>query len=518
MKTPSSPPDRPDAAAGESVTIHGPVIGEPVTLFGQLSGGSQVDHETGDRAWLQAILDFEGALAVALAAGGLVPDEAAVEIAARCDADEFDAADLGLRAVAAGDPVVPLVRDLTALVPADARPYVHHGATSQDALDTAASLISYRALTAIVDDLTGAADACARLAAEHRDTVMAGRTLLQQALPTTFGLKCAGWLVALDGAIAGLVRIRDERLAVQYGGAAGTLAALGTAGPRVASLLAAELGLAEPEVPWHTDRTRVAELAGALGVAAGVLGKIAQDVTLLAQTEVSEVSEGAHRQTPVRSVLITAAASRVPGLVGTLLGGMAQEHERAAGAWHAEWETLTTLLRLVGGAAVRARELLTGLRVHPDRMRHNLDATGGLLLAERATALLTPSLGSTAAHDAVRRASEESLATGRPLAEILGQPLDPGSYVGAAAEFVDRALAAHRGDCRHNVWTPTCSSVVEFANSTPPDPRNGPPTRGGSPRPRARPGRAGRSGRAVAGHPGTAVPACPGPAAGSGSA
>jgi 3-carboxy-cis,cis-muconate cycloisomerase len=447
VRQPSSPSDWPGATAGEPVPIHGPVIGEPVTLFGQLSGGSQVDYETGDRAWLQAILDFEGALAVALAAGGLIPDEAAVEIAARCNTDEFDAADLGQRAVAAGDPVVPLVRDLTALVPADARPYVHHGATSQDALDTAASLISYRAVTAVVGDLTAAADACAQLAAEHRDTVMAGRTLLRQALPTTFGLKCAGWLVAIDSAIAGLVRIRNERLAVQYGGAAGTLAALGTAGPRVASLLAAELGLAEPEVPWHTDRSRVAELAGAVGVAAGVLGKIAQDVTLLAQTEVGEVSEAKpHEQTPLRSVLITAATTRVPGLVGTLLGGMAQEHERAAGAWHAEWETLTTLLRLLGGAAARARDLLSGLRVHPDRMRHNLDATGGLLLAERAAALLAPALGRTAAQDAVRRASEEAVATGRPLAEILGQPLDPGSYVGAAAEFVDRALAAHRGD------------------------------------------------------------------------
>src|SRR5439155_3641219 len=224
-------------------------------------------------------------------------------------------------------------------------------------------------------------DPCAALADAHRDPVMAGRTLGQQAVPTTFGLKAAGWLVAVDAAAAALARVE---LAVQYGGAVGTLAATGPAGAAVVGLLAEELGLAEPVLAWHTDRTRVAGLAGALGVAAGVLGKVALDVVLLAQTEVGEVAEAEgggssampHKRNPARAVLVRAAAARVPGLVATVLAAMAQEHERAAGAWQAEWVPVRDLLRLTGGAAHHAHAMLAGLRVDAAAMRRNLDRAG----------------------------------------------------------------------------------------------------------------------------------------------
>src|SRR5215207_3492140 len=266
-------------------------------LFGRLSGGSGADLELSDRAVLRAMLDAERALATAGARVGVVPEGAAAAIAVVCQAGRFDPAELGRRAVAAGNPVVPLVGDLTQAVAAEAGAaaarWVHHGATSQDILDTAISLVAAPALGPILDDLDGAAAGCARLAEAHRDTVMAARTLGQQALPTTFGLKAAGWLAALDETAAGLDRVRTERLAAQLGGAAGTLASLGPEGIEVAAGYAGELGLAEPALPWHTNRARVAELAGALGAAAGALGKVALDVTLLAQTEVGEVSEGA---------------------------------------------------------------------------------------------------------------------------------------------------------------------------------------------------------------------------------
>jgi 3-carboxy-cis,cis-muconate cycloisomerase len=442
-------------------------------LLGPLLGGSRADPALTDRAFLQAMLEAERALATAASRAGIVPEEAAHAIAAACQADRFDPAGLGRRAGAAGNPVVPLVADLTEIVTAEAGPaaarWVHHGATSQDIMDTACSLVAVRALGPILDDLEVAAEACAGLADRHRATVMAARTLGQQALPISFGLKAAGWLVALDEAAAGLARVRRERLAAQLGGAAGTLAAFGSQGVAVARNYAGELGLAEPVLAWHTNRTRVGELAAALGVAAGALSKLALDVTLLAQTELGEVTEAAgdgrgrsstlpHKRNPITAVLVTAATRRVPGLVATLLGSMAQEQERATGAWHAEWEPQAELLRLVGGAAARTRELLQGLQVHPERMRANLEATGGLLMTEHIATTLAGPLGRTPAQDLVRRLARQAGGTGRPLRAVLaadpqvrehlGQGdldrlLDPEGYLGSAAGLVDRALAAH---------------------------------------------------------------------------
>ncbi|HEX6920691.1 MAG TPA: 3-carboxy-cis,cis-muconate cycloisomerase [Actinomycetes bacterium] len=436
-------------------------------LLSGLFGGVDVDAELTDPALLQAMLDVERALAEACADVGLVPREAAAAIGAVCTADRFDVPGLGRAAEGAGNPVVPLVHALTELVPPEARPWVHHGATSQDVLDSALVLVAVRATQPLLRDLDVCADRCAGLAAHHRGTVMVARTLGQQASPTTFGLKAAGWLVGLIGAGDRLARVRGG-LPVQLGGAAGTLAAHGDAGVAVSARLAERLDLARPLLPWHTDRSPVLDLAAALGATLSATGKIALDVGLLAQTEVGEVSEGdggvdgrggsssmPHKRNPVDSVLVTALARRAPGLVGTLYATSVQEHERAAGGWHAEWEPLLELLRLAGAAAARTRKMLEGLQVHPDRMRANLDATGGLVMAESVAARLAPHLGRSEAHDVVARAAAEhqgfrdALLASPEVREHLGaegldEALDPGSWLGAAVDLVDRALQAHR--------------------------------------------------------------------------
>jgi 3-carboxy-cis,cis-muconate cycloisomerase len=428
---------------------------------------------TGDEAWLQAMLDTEAALARAVERAGLAPAGAGAAVTAAARAGGFDPAELGRQAAASGNPVPALVLALTAAVPGSAAPAVHQGATSQDIIDTAAMLMARRALDGAGTDLAAAADAAAALAAAHQDTIMIGRTLLQQAVPVTFGLAAAGWMSAIDEAADGLRRVRG-RLAVQLGGAAGTLASLGDQGPAVRALLADELGLACPVLPWHTDRLRITELAAALAGACGVLGKIARDVTLLAQSEVAEVREGTsgaggssampHKRNPVAAVVILGCAKQAPGLLATLAAAAEQEHQRAAGAWHAEWQPLADLLRLTGSAAAWAAELLTGLQVDAGRMRANLDAAGGLPLAESVAAALAPGLGRLPAHDLVAEASAAATRAGRGLAEVLGSPdlaarieasgvtreqidaaLDPAAYLGAAAVFTGDALAAHRG-------------------------------------------------------------------------
>jgi 3-carboxy-cis,cis-muconate cycloisomerase len=438
------------------------------SLLGGVFGRGPVAAEVGDRAFLQAMLDVEAALARASAKAGLVPVEAAEAIAAACQAGRFDPAELGELAAAAGNPVVPLVRQLADRLPPAVAGHVHQGATSQDVLDTAAALVARRALAPLLDDLAGSADACAALADAHRHTLMAGRTLLQQAVPVTFGLKAAGWLVGLDESRRRLAQV-DRGLAVQLGGAAGTLAAFGGRGLVVLANLAAGLDLAEPTVPWHAVRVRPAALASSLGACAGVLAKLARDVALLAQTEVAEVREGGgpgrglssampHKRNPVAAVAVAACTARVPGLVATVLGAMAQEHERAAGGWHAEWEPQRDLLRLVGSAAAWSRELLERLEVDRARMRTNLDATGGLVMAEAAVAALAGPLGRGRARELVDDAARRAAATGRPLRDTLledpevadrlgpagvAQALDPARYLGSTQALIDRALAAH---------------------------------------------------------------------------
>ncbi|MGK5734156.1 lyase family protein [Streptomyces sp. URMC 124] len=451
-------------------------------MLSPVRAGTPAEEATTDTAWLQAMLDAEAALARAQAGLGTVP-AAAAEAVTRCArAERLDARALALAARETANPVVGLVQALTRLVAADtpdAAAYVHRGSTSQDILDTGAMLVAARTLRTVRADLARTAGALALLAARHRDTLMAGRTLTLHAVPTTFGLKAAGWRRLVLDAEERLGRVH-EGLPVSLGGAAGTLAgyleharlggAEGTGdggyAERLVDAFAAETGLARPVLPWHALRTPVADLAAALGFTAGALGKIAADVQSLARTEVGEVAEPGpagrggssampHKRNPVLATLIRSAALQVPALAGALTQCLAAEDERSAGAWHAEWQLLRECLRLTGGAARTAAELAEGLDVRADRMRANLRLTGAQVVSERLAAVLAPRIGRAEAKRLLTQASAESAASGRELRAILAEnPLldghftaaelkalcDPADYTGAAGPLVDRAL------------------------------------------------------------------------------
>ena len=419
-------------------------------------------------SFARRMLAFEAALARAEARAGVIPEAAAAAIEAACRVELFDLAALYREAAVAGTPAIPLVRMLTALVEGDAGRYVHWGATSQDAIDTALVLQLREGLDLLTAQLLELGAACATLAARHRRTPMAGRTLLQQALPITFGLKAARWLALVTRQARRLRELRGRVLVVQLGGAAGTLASLGERGIAVTEYLAEEFGLAVPELPWHAERDRVAEVAAALGVVAGALAKIAGDVALLAQTEVGEVSEAAapgkggssalpQKRNPVDATVALASARLAIGVVPVILGAMAQEHERAAGGWQAEWAALPDLFRYTASALARVHAAVGGLAVDPERMHANLELGGGLIMAESLTMALAPRVGRPEAYDVVRAACERAAAAGVTLREValgderiraalspdaIDRTLDPAGYLGSADAFVDRALAA----------------------------------------------------------------------------
>ncbi|MCZ2828859.1 lyase family protein [Modestobacter sp. VKM Ac-2986] len=412
--------------------------------------------------WLVALLEVEGALARAAARVGLVAATAADEVSRVCaDPARLDLAAVHAHAGDAGNPVPPLVRALRDAAGPYAAGAVHVGATSQDVVDTAAVLLARRGLQLIATDLGTAADACARLATEHRDDVLMGRTLMQQALPITAGFKAATWLAGLDGVRTRIAAV-VAGLPVQYGGAVGTLAASSGSGVDLRRELAVELGLATTAVPWSTVRLPIADVAGVLGAAAGVVATIALDVVLLAQTEVGEVAEVAegrggssampHKANPVAAISARACARRAPGLVATLYAAMEQEHERGAGTWHAEWPTLTDLLATVGSAASWLAECLSSLRLDTDRMAATVAAAGDPQLAGALAEALTPALGAGAAHDAAAAAVREAATTGRPFPDLVlartdvdGAALvaDGAPDVGEAGAQTDAALAAH---------------------------------------------------------------------------
>ena len=397
-----------------------------------------------DRAWLQAMLESERALAAAEAQAGVISADAAEAIASACDADRFDVDELAAQGRRAANPVEPLVRAL-ADAAGDAGRFVHWGATSQDVLDTAAMLVARDTVALIRERLDRAADASAALADTHRATPMVGRTLLQHAVPTTFGAKSATWLT-------GLLDARDDLTALEFpaqlGGAAGTLAPLGDAGPEVVRLYAEELGLSVRPV-WHTVRTPVARIGAALDLTAGVAAKIALDVVLLSQTEVGEARESAggssstmpHKRNPKDSTLAIACARVAHGHASTLTGGLAQEHERAAGAWHAEWPSLTGALTYAGGAVAGVSRALEGLEVDTGAMRRNLELTHGAVYAERVTFLLAERMGRREAHDVVARASSREELERQ--VELPDDAFDAEAAVATAGFVVDHALERH---------------------------------------------------------------------------
>ncbi|MDA8296129.1 MAG: lyase family protein [Actinomycetota bacterium] len=436
-------------------------------LFSAIFTSDALDEATGDAAWLAALVAFEVELAGAEADLGVIPADSAAAIAAAAQRLRLDAPTLARAARQGGNVVIPLVAALRAEVGGPHGDAVHFGATSQDALDSAAMLVSARAGALVRQDLERAATAAASWCERGAGVVLAGRTLLRQALPVTFSLKAAGWLTGLLEARRGLLAVLETRLALQFGGAAGTLAALGDTGVAVGAALAARLGLFEALIPWHSERSRLGELAGALSVCAGVAGKVALDVALLSQSEVAEVHERAgtgrggsstlpHKQNPIGAVLVNAAMRQTQGAASVLLSAMAQEHERAAGAWHAEWQALVALWRGAGGAVANLAELLEALELDEAAMARNLQASHGVLSAEHVVFDLAPELGRARARELVRDATRRALSEQRGLAELLGQIPEitrlrsaeqlaslcaPSSYLGASETFAARALA-----------------------------------------------------------------------------
>ena len=428
-----------------------------------------------DRIRIQRMLDFEAALASAQAKVGIIPGLAAQAIAKKCDAALFDFDGLGRDAAQAGNLAIPLVKQLSELVArdsAEAAKFVHWGATSQDAIDTGSVLQLREALSLIEQHLGDLANGLVIQIKRHRNTLMVGRTWLQHALPITFGLKAAGWLAAITRDRQRLGEIQPRVLELQFGGAAGTLASLGSQGIAVAVELAQGLGLEPSAAPWHSQRDRVAEVATTLGLLVGTLGKIARDVSLCMQTDVAELAEPTapghggsstmpHKRNPVGCATALSAAVRVPGLVSTVLAAMPQEHERGLGGWQVEWNTLPEIAMLAAGALDRMTEVIAGLEVDSQRMRANLDRSNGLIMAEAVAMALGRSIGKLEAHRVVEQACLRAVRESRHLHDVLFEDpviqarltvaeleklMDPAHYLGATQEFIDRVLFAAGAD------------------------------------------------------------------------
>jgi 3-carboxy-cis,cis-muconate cycloisomerase len=442
-----------------------------VNLLDGLFRSDEVEKWLSDRTCLQAMLSFESALAKAEAQAGVIPKSVVQPIAQQCKAPLFDLDALSRAAKSAGNIAIPVVKALTALVAknnAEAAGYVHWGATSQDVIDTGLILQLCGALTCITADVDKLSHGLAELATEHRSTVMVGRTWMQHALPTTFGAKVAGWLDAIDRHRERLRETQARCLVLQFGGAVGTLAALNEKSDEVAKHLAQELKLPIAEIPWHSHRDRVAEIATTLGLLVGTLGKIATDISLLSQTEVAEIFEPVekgrggsstmpHKRNPVACAAVLAASTRAPGLVSTMLAAMPQEHERGLGGWHAEWETLPAIVSLAGGAARTMAALVPRLDVDAERMLHNLEATRGLIFAEVVSMALAQKIGKAKAHEVMEAACNVSRKDGKHLRDVVRDDasigkhfsaveidgfFDARQYLGMAEEFVDRVVAA----------------------------------------------------------------------------
>jgi 3-carboxy-cis,cis-muconate cycloisomerase len=432
-----------------------------------------LDDIFSDRICAQRMLDFEAGLARAEAHVGVIPSAAAVVIGKKCRADLVDFSSLSQSAASSGNLAIPLVKQLTSLVARESPEGAHHvhwGATSQDVIDTGLVLQLREALGLIGAELERLSDLTAELVSKYRSTPIVARTWMQHALPTTFGFKAACWLDALNRHRVHLSTLRRQNLVLQFGGAVGTLAALNGRGLDVAQALAKELQLPLPEIPWHSHRDRIVEVASALGILTGTLAKIARDISLHAQTELAELSEPAaagrggsstmpHKRNPVTSAVILSTATRVPALVSTMLSAMVQEDERGLGGWHAEWETLPEIVRLSGGALHHLTEILPGLEINSHKMRDNLDLTKGLIFAEAVSMALAEKIGLPQAHQLLDAASNHARSAGMHLRDVLPQDpqvtkhldtadldrlFDPQQYLGVANLFIDRVLSQYQ--------------------------------------------------------------------------
>jgi 3-carboxy-cis,cis-muconate cycloisomerase len=432
-----------------------------------------LDEIFSDRARVQRMLDFEATLARGEAHTGVIPPAAAVAIEKKCRAEYINFQQLAHAASRAGNLAIPLVKQLTALVAENDKQsarFVHWGATSQDVIDTGFILQLRDALDLISVDLDRLSRTSAKITAQFRATPLAGRTWMQQALPTTFGFKTAGWLDALTRHRDRFSELRRRIQVLQFGGAVGTLAALDGKGLDVARAVAGELHLELPDIPWHSHRDRIAEVATTMGLLSGTLGKIARDISLHSQTEVAELSEPTgegrggsstmpHKRNPVTSAVVLSAAIRVPALVSTILSAMVQEDERGLGGWHSEWESLPEIIMLAGGALHHLAETLPGLAIHSEKMRENLDLTKGLIFAEVVTMALGSKIGRLQAHELVEAACRRATAAQKDLQAILAQDpaiarhlssadldrlFDPQRYLGVSNLLIERVLISHQ--------------------------------------------------------------------------
>jgi 3-carboxy-cis,cis-muconate cycloisomerase len=449
----------------------------PVRLIESLATTAPLADVFSDDSVLRAMLAFEAALARVEGKLGVIPRAAASTISSVAGTAELDAGDIASEARQSGTPAIPFVRAFTESVreqSAVAAGFVHWGATSQDVCDTALVLLLQKAQTILERDLRRLEKALQHLSQKHRTTVMLGRTWLQAAPPVTFGLKAAGWCGAVHRSHQRLNAAFPDSLFLQFGGASGTLAALGKDGLKIAKTLAAELDLRFPNAPWHTQRDRLASLMCACGTLTGSLGKMAQDILLLSQNEIAEVAEPAssgrggsstmpHKHNPVGSALALAAAHRVPGLVSSFLSAMVQEHERAAGGWQAEWSIVSAVVQSTGLAIVCMAEVAEGLTVDQERMRANIEATNGIIFAERASMLAGKNIGRDRAHKLLEQASSKSVATRRRLSHVLAEIPEanqhltaaelrdlenPEHHLGAAEDFRKALLASSRSSNR----------------------------------------------------------------------
>ncbi|PTW61716.1 3-carboxy-cis,cis-muconate cycloisomerase [Breoghania corrubedonensis] len=439
-------------------------------LLGGLFATAPMRAIWNDAARLQAMLDFEAALARVQSRLGVVPHAVGEAVARAARAHLYDPAEIGAKVPLGGNVAIPLVKALTERVKGEAAGFVHWGATSQDVIDTGLMLQAREGLRLLRADLVRLGNACAMLADAHRATPMAGRTFLQQGLPTVFGLKAASWLESVQRLVSRIDGVMEHSLALQFGGAVGTLASLGPHGAQVRDELAVELKLHAPAVPWFTTRERIAEIGEAVGAVAGIMMKVAGDIVLMMQTEVGEVFEPAapgkggsstmpHKRNPVGAATARGAALQAQARAAALSSTMDQPHERATGGWQAEWGLVPELFVLTAAAVQPLVTVLEGLEVRAERMRENLEITRGLVFAEAVMMKLAPKTGRGVAHHILEAASKQAVAENRHLRDVLKESeavaahlgakeidavFDPLGYVGSADVFIDRALGAWR--------------------------------------------------------------------------
>jgi 3-carboxy-cis,cis-muconate cycloisomerase len=435
-------------------------------------------RELSDEKLLAAMARFEGALAKASVDAGLVPAEAAETIARVAARASFDAETIGKEARRSATIAIPFVKSLTEQVTAasaEAARYVHFGATSQDVIDTGVVLCLGPASERVLSLSKRVGDAAATLARRHAKTPMVARTLLQPAVPITFGWKAAVWLTGIARSHAGLSAAASAARSLQFGGAGGTLSSFGAHGDAIAGALAVELGLARSPIPWHSLRDGFARLGAESAILAGATGKIARDIALLMQPEIGEVAEPSgtgrggssampHKRNPVACVAALEAAQRAPHLAAVLLAQLSPEHERGLGQWQGQWFTLRDLLCSTAGALAAMAEALEGLQVDERAMRANLERSRGLVYSENVSLALARSLGRQAAHALTEKLCETAVREGKTLAEVLradpqagkafnastlDKLFDPLSCLGGAPAMIERALAEWAAALKH---------------------------------------------------------------------